>query len=430
MRHSHQRFLDTLFVSAMILYVVAGMMLAPFHGDESTIIHKSRDWYLLLQGNLAALYYQPTPTDPAEQELRLVNGVTSAYGMGIAAMLIGVPSQDINEQWLWGADWKYNLENRHIPSSQLLFSTRLSSTLMIIVSVALVFTIARWLGGRGSAWLATLIYATMPALLLNGRRAMFEGATMLSIALVMAAGLAIARHIQWSKRGNLWIYWLLFGAVSGFGLASKHTLIVTILPIVVALLFVARRDLKRTVGYALAAGITALMIFLTLNPAWWSAPFTVPREVIRLRQNLLAGQTEFYGGYTNTQDRVVELVSAVMEAPQYYEDKHGWPEWIGPQITSYDRSGVGGIAWSRVASLALVVITGGVWLVPGIRKPQNMVVFLSVFLFSLFAIFWLTPVAWQRYYLPLAALWAIAYGLSLNAAGQVVLRLVRSRYAR
>src|SRR5476651_690286 len=76
-RRSHSRFIDAAFVGLLILYLLAGITAAPFHGDESTIIHKSRDWFLLAQGKLATLLYSATPVEPAEQELRLVNGVVS-----------------------------------------------------------------------------------------------------------------------------------------------------------------------------------------------------------------------------------------------------------------------------------------------------------------------------------------------------------------
>src|SRR6266436_5005696 len=104
-RRSQQHFIAAMFISLLILYLLAGILLVPFHGDESTIIHKSRDWYLLTQGNLSAILYSPTPADPAEQELRLVNGVVSEYSIGLLASLSGLGLHDLPEQWLWGADW-------------------------------------------------------------------------------------------------------------------------------------------------------------------------------------------------------------------------------------------------------------------------------------------------------------------------------------
>src|SRR5450432_2301818 len=191
LRRRDHHFIQATFVGLLILYLLAGIISVPFHGDESTIIHKSRDWFLLAQGKLAILLYSATPVEPAEQELRLVNGVVSEYSTGLLASLSGLGLHDLPEQWLWGADFDYNQANGHIPASPLLFVARLASALLTAISIALVFAIARWLGGAGSGYLAATLYTLMPEVLLNGRRAVFEGATLVAVSLVMVGGLAV-----------------------------------------------------------------------------------------------------------------------------------------------------------------------------------------------------------------------------------------------
>jgi hypothetical protein len=171
---SRRNLIDSLYISVLILYLVAGMRLTPFHGDESTTITKSRDWFALVQrGDLTAVVFRdPQQIDPgalAAQELRLLNGVISEYGIGLAASLVGLRETDINEQWDWGADWNYNHNYGHVPGELLLFVARLSSTWMTALSIAIVFVILRLLDRR-AAWFGIFVYATMPALLLNGRR--------------------------------------------------------------------------------------------------------------------------------------------------------------------------------------------------------------------------------------------------------------------
>src|SRR5258708_32007769 len=151
---------------------------------------------------------------------------------------------------------------------------------MAALSIALVFAIARRVGGPSSAYIAALVYTSMPAVLLNGRRAMFEGATLLAVPLVIAAGLAVASRLgkpDASKQGRLWI---LFGLAVGFGMASKHILIVTIVPVFAALIFVGRRNLARTLAYSFTSAVIAFVLFIALNPTWWSAPLRVPGEVV------------------------------------------------------------------------------------------------------------------------------------------------------
>src|SRR5947207_10753983 len=98
---SRRRFFDALFVSALLLYALAGMTLTPFHGDETTTIYLSRDWAtIVLQGNPAAVRFQPTYSD--DQQLRLVNGVFSKYTIGLVWSTLGLTVTDLPGRWWWG----------------------------------------------------------------------------------------------------------------------------------------------------------------------------------------------------------------------------------------------------------------------------------------------------------------------------------------
>jgi 4-amino-4-deoxy-L-arabinose transferase-like glycosyltransferase len=410
-RRSRNQVFDSLYVGALVLYVMAGMALAPFHGDESTTIYVSHDWYtLILDHNLPAVLYRDLPADPkaaADQELRLLNGVVSKYAIGFMASMAGIPVTELNDQWLWGADWNYNRDTGHIPGDRLLFVARLSSTLMTALSVAGVFAMARRLGGRGPAWLAAFFYASLPAVLLNGRHAVYEGATLLAISLVILAGLQVARRSLSIRR------WLILGILSGLALATKHSMLITVVPVFGMLIGLGRHDLRRTVAYTTGAVAIAAGVFFALNPAWWSAPLQVPREVLRLRQRLLSDQVAYFGGYTNMLDRVDALVRQPLGDPQYYEDQRGWPQWIGSQIAAYEASGLAGIHWGILAYLSIPFGVLALLMMP--RSP-GLVLLAGVSIFTVLAVFSLTPLAWQRYYLPLAAPVAVLCGLGVLSA--------------
>ncbi len=115
-------------------------------------------------------------------------------------------------------------------------------------------------------------------------------------------------------------------------------------------------------------------------------------------------------------DRLTALVTDVIAPPQYYEDKRGWPQWIGGQIAAYETAGVQGIGWGIAPLIILIIVSVAGWLLPGVARHagNGLIVFACVFGFSLIVIYVLTNVPWQRYYLPLAALYAIFYGLSLD----------------
>ncbi len=428
---SRRKLLDSLWTGALVLYVMAGVLLVPFHGDESTTIYLSRDWFTLVQAHdLSAVLYRDPPANPraaTDQQLRISNGVLSKYAIGLLSSLAGLSAADLNDQWLWGADWAYNLDNGHIPTDRLLFIGRLSSALMAALSVAVVFAIARRLGGRGVATLAAFIYAMTPSVLLNGRRAMYEGAFLLTIALVILVGVALARRMRDHApfRG-----WLVLGLVSGLAVASKHTALITVIPVFAALLYLSRYRFRQTLGYALSAAMVTGGVFLALNPAWWGAPLQAPVAVLRWRQELLAGQVKQFGGYADALDRLTALVQQPLGDPQYYEDERGWPQWIGGQIAAYADSGLAGLPGKLLVLLVYPAILLAALALP--HSPQ-VALFVAVTLFTAAALLFLTPLPWQRYYLPLALPWAVLCGFGLASVGRLLDRrlgrALRGQYA-
>ncbi|MCI0347987.1 MAG: hypothetical protein L0Z53_01050, partial [Acidobacteriales bacterium] len=181
--------LDLIFLLLLAAYIVAGMPLVPFHGDESTLIYMSHDYaYQFIQRDLSLVQYSDPPISPQEQDLRLLNGTVNKYLIGLAWHLGGFTVDDINEQWDWGGDWNYNQSTGHAPSEALLIVSRIPSTLLLTAGMFVMFALGWQLGGRPAAYLAVLFYALNPALLLNGRRAVMEGSFITFSLLTVLAG--------------------------------------------------------------------------------------------------------------------------------------------------------------------------------------------------------------------------------------------------
>ncbi|MCC7448611.1 MAG: glycosyltransferase family 39 protein [Anaerolineae bacterium] len=423
--HSHRKLLDALYIGLLLLYVLAGMVAAPFHGDEATMAHLSKDWYrLVAQRDLSAILYRdqwPEQVLQDDQEYRLENGVVSKYAIGLASMLAGARLDDLNYPWFWGTDWNGNAA--HMPKPAVLFAGRLSSTLMTLVSVALVFAIGKRLGGRRIAYPAAFVYATMPGVLINGRRMMFEGANLLAVALLIVMGLEVARRMRRDRRSqrNGWLY---LGLAAGFAVASKHNSLLTVVPIFGALLWLGRRDLWRTIRYSLLAGVAALALFLILNPAWWSAPLKMPAEVMRLRLRVTEALLTNGDAYTRVDDRLMGLVRLPLDAAQYYEIKQGWSDWLADSIRRYESAGLQGIDWD---SFGLVVypllLIGALAMISKARRIPYYGIAAAVLLFTAIALFILNPLPWQRYYLPLAAPVALALGVGVAACWRATTRV-------
>ena len=402
-----KRALDVLLLLALAVYILAGVPGAPFHGDESTQVFMSRDFaYLFLTGEADRVRFADPPVSAQEQELRLLNGVINKYGIGLAWHLAGFTLSDLNEQWDWGADWDYNQTTNHAPSAALLLASRWPSALLLVVGMLAVYGLAELAGGRWAARFAAILYALHPALLLNGRRAMMEG------SLIAFTALAALLAVYWlrGRDGRAWLWTVLFGLCAGLALASKHTALLAVIPLGAAALGWALVTERKQEGRALAvrcgqmalAVVVAGGVFYALNPAWWGDPLARLPDVLRLRSDLLAGQTAAFGGYGGPIDALAGFLrQSFAPAPQYFEVA-GWDVWLAPQIAAYESSLLAGVTAPWLWAAGTLVLGGaGLWALwrgRGLPAARWMV---AVWLVSaLLAALLLTPIEWQRYYLP------------------------------
>jgi 4-amino-4-deoxy-L-arabinose transferase-like glycosyltransferase len=462
--------LDPIFLTLCTLYIVAGAASVPFHGDESTQIYMGRDFYYqFVWGDLRYIAFNADPAThispdfATEQELRLLNGTVIKYVFGWVASVSGLAFEQINTQWDWCCDWQYNVQQGHLPAPALLQRTRLISAAFLAGSVFVFFAIARQLGGRGVAYLATLYYVLHPAVLLNGRRAMMEGGLLFFALLALWAAVRLAAH--WAKtpspvdRGEgslaassfslraLWAkfdqsavpsrahktrglggegYLFLFGIFGGLALATKHTNLFGLLALFGALGMVAlyQRAGWRITAARLAAlvgaGLLLLGVFYALNPAWWGDPFARAQWVLHKRTALLTIQTAALGSYPDLGAKLNGFFQQVLVGlPQYYEVA-AWQDYIGGQIADYEASlwrGVsvggsliGGLMLGVLAWVGMVALWRNQHSAGGVRG-----VLLVYTLMLLLLTIGLTPLEWQRYYLPVFPLIGLYAALGVKA---------------
>jgi 4-amino-4-deoxy-L-arabinose transferase-like glycosyltransferase len=431
--------LDALWCAVLMAFVMAGTVLVPFHGDESTLIYMSRDYaYQFIDRDLERIAYDATPQDnpdtefATQQELRLLNGTIPKYWMGFTWHVAGYGVDDLNNQWVWGPDYAYNLANGHIPSPDLLQTVRFGTALLMALAVPAAFGIGWTIGGDGgrgrtAAYAVSLLFALNPALLLNGRRAMMESALMLFSLLTVLAAMRFLRARRW---------WPLLGVAIGMAVASKHTAIMTVLPVVAALglaLFWRgwhdRRRLLPDFAALIAAGCVALLVFYALNPAWWGDPVERAQHVLALRTELLGGQLGLSPNYVTLPDRLAGFADAVLIGrPQYFEIVD-WAAYIPDEIAAYEASpwfGLGGsVIWGVV--MALLTLCGMIALIRGAKDTAAARWVLALWVFgACVMVIALTPFYWQRYYIPAILPVVVLAG---SGAGQIY-ALVAPRFAR
>jgi 4-amino-4-deoxy-L-arabinose transferase-like glycosyltransferase len=112
---------------------------------------------------------------------------------------------------------------------------------------------------------------------------------------------------------------------------------------------------------------------------------------------------------------LIALIREPFGTPQYYEDTNGdWAHAIGAQIVAYESSGLAGlsgIVWSF--TLAIVLAIGGFRAIRNWQHPSVFVV-IAWGALTIVMIFVLTPLDWQRYFLPIVAPLSVIGGMAVS----------------
>lgn len=416
MRLTLPRWVDFVWLIALSAYIVLGVPQVPFHGDESTQLYMSRDFYLHgVDGNLDTLTYTAWDMLPAgdpkatQQDLRLKDGTVAKYLYGFAGWLGGYTVDDLNEQWLWGAGWEYNQQNGHVPSDDLLIRARVMSALLMALGVMAIFAIGNQLGGRPVAYLASVYLALNPALLLNGRRAMMEGGLLFfGVVVIWLAFLIVQKRARW--------HYVALGFLSGLAVATKHTAVVFVAMAFamcgIYFLLQAIRQKEcllnlRQIVYLGLAGVFSLIVFYAANPVWWGDPIARAGEVLDIRTDFIDNQLSAFGGYPDFASQISGFWQHVFVVPPMYAetDVDNFVGNLAPEIAAYEASIWDGIAIGGSTIGAILLFVCVVWGIIALWKDDDLLPALKWM-----AIFWLigtlafvlfvTPLEWQRYYLP------------------------------
>jgi hypothetical protein len=380
------RWVDALFVLALAIYALAGVPIATFHGDEPMQIYMSSDYTtLFIDRAPERLITQPPYSIDSDPHLRILNGTINRYTIGFAWQLAGYTVNDLPPRpgWDWGLGYADNVATAHRPSPAQLDAARLPSALFFAASIGVLFLLAEQVGGRGAAYVATLVYALHPALLLNGRRALQEGAMLFFGLLALYAAIKVtgnrgqvtAGKVLSTKNASLpnselrtqnsELIWALFTLACGLTLASKHSGIVFVAG---ALGGVFGSMIYRWVGsrlsvlgsqsaraansqsasqnpehrtlnidprtqnreprteylmYAvrlLRTAILALLLFYALSPALWNDAVARAGDLLAVRGEMLSIQTAVSGGGMTLPQRVEQIVVQPFIAPlAHYE---------------------------------------------------------------------------------------------------------------
>lgn len=422
------RWADAIWLALLSAYILAGTAIVPFHGDESTLIYMSQDYhFLFVEVDMSKILYDRDWTERREhQRSRLIDGTISKLVYGWLAAHMGYLPEDLNGFWRWDFNYDFNSNDNRVPDPRLLAAARMASALQLALAAIVFFQFVQISLNRPTAYLASALFALHPNVLINGRRAMMEGSHLLGLMLVLLAGAWLLRERRW------WAH-ALFGLCMGFAVAAKHPNIIACALVYLALLLAMLRQQRRERDHAIEAGwkeragfivspIVATLVFLLLNPAWWSAPLELPPVIIDLRSALLKGQVQQFGGYNSFAEQMQGFFQYVFAAEHQYFEVARWAGYdvITAQIQHYESSGqAGGLlvgtAFTGWLSL-LLALFGLVHLARSSAIGANIRILLLVWMVGTALItLAVTPLPWARYYLPLAPALAILVSLALVA---------------
>lgn len=405
--------MDGVWLAALTVFILAGMMLATFHGDEAMVIYMSHDYVTaFIDQQPDALKVQPPYELDGDAWLRILNGSVARYTIGLSWHLAGLNSGMLPPRpgWDWGLDYDTNVATGHRPSEALLAAGRLPSALFLALGAAAMFAIGRELGGRPTAYAASALYTLNPILLLNGRRAMMEGSMLAFGLLTIWVAIRITRG-----RGGWWA-WAALVALAALTLASKHSGILFVAAAfgwigIHALLrgWSAGRGglgaIVRTAGGLLIAGLLTLGLFIALSPALWNDPVARLGDLVSQRQLLLDIQVAVSGGPTALSQRLSDLVTQPFIAPLMHFEVAFWAnaKTITDEVTRYMASPLSGLHAGVLlgSALMLAAAAGLAAALQQARTAENrwqagLLVWALVTAGSVLA----NPLGWQRYSLP------------------------------
>jgi 4-amino-4-deoxy-L-arabinose transferase-like glycosyltransferase len=469
--HNPLSWLDIVFLLLTVLYVLFGITLVPFHGDESTYIILSEDYDRIKQGHIERVLYDPD--DNPKQYLRLSTGSILAFSIGVARDIIGY--EGTTNKWLWGATWEYNVAHGNMPEMRLLYMARACSALMGVTGIILLFLTAwRLFSSRLAAWSAVLLFVTNGPILVNIRRAMQEGPKFLFLILTIYFATYVIKSFQDGKMRRY--PYALLGVASGLTLAAKQDTVPVLVAVYLALGLIPlwKREALRTIltnlFYLGVSGVLAYVFFLAFMPVFWNwwgtmfmlmglavilfqlpmwkidrmaKPFVVmglalvvgmtlmkpslygeiltPVEsMVETREAILKGDLQGYVGQglfdpTIAKSRITFLLNSTVRTEVMYMEVESFD--VPPfheQIVAYEDSLFSGRVGSPLLDgLVLVLfIVGAIYVLRDFNVESLLVC--SLFVVSSFLLFAMIPSPWQRYFLIMQIPYSLLAGAGIH----------------
>lgn len=410
------KYVDLSLQLALSLYVLAGMFSVPFHADEAIHLANARAYVVyFVIGEPRSLRVDPPVAIDSDPYNRLLSGTLSAYLTGFVLWHSGsVHLENWTPAWYFPESPVQNRAAGRYPAAEVLRWGRLAAALLTAGGVWVMARLGTRLVGRRAGLLSALVFGLHPVILLNGRRAMQEG------ALLFFTLLFVWLAIRWVERqDNVAVF--AAGLAGGLALASKPSALIAWLGVVLGVTALMGLEEERRRSHFIGLGImlvTGGLVYLALTPAIWSDPLDRMLLAARLRADVLRGQT---AASPDAYEAALQKWAALLTQPflselQYYESPaFTADEGIAQEIARYEASFLRGAAVPLWIGLPLVGL-GAARLTRGAfksRQPAAIMVWAWTAV-TLIAVGQAVPLAWARYYLPSTLVTLLLVGLGLD----------------
>ncbi len=475
--------LDIALLLLLIVYILSGISIVPFHGDESTYIVMSEDYSKIMkQHDFKRVLFNPDGN--SKQYLRLSTGGILTMSIGFAREITN--NNDPIKKWLWGTTWAENITQGNMPRARLLQLARGCSALMGALSVVFLLLSAYQLSpSRLVAWCTVLLFATHGDILVNIRRAMQEGPKFLFLLLTLYIAFLVLKDFQFlGKRRHLYVF---LGIASGLTLAAKQDTAPMLVAIYIALALIPiwKKETVQTIIvnflYLGAATSLAYAFFLAFMPVfwgWWETTialigfaiilfqlpllktkrilwilvftgwvliismiirspnlwqqFSTPlTSMIQARQAILGGQITIVSDPITAQNRLHFLLSNIFRSKVMYMESSSFDvQPFHEQIAIYEDSFLSGRTGSPYwdGFIAIWAVLGGWSLIRKFRAESfliySLLVICSVMLFAMI------PLLWQRYFLIMQIPYSLIAGVGMGEAWAWGTRLAKQTISR
>ncbi|MBK9924382.1 MAG: phospholipid carrier-dependent glycosyltransferase [Anaerolineales bacterium] len=457
----------------LALFILSGVSIVPFHGDEATFIWLSRDYDTVIRRGLVKdIMFEPDGDAKDGQNTRMTTGSIFPFSVGLLCDIVNMNNDAVVNRWDWvyppdegDRMWSENIRNGNLPNTTLLLLARFVSAFAGALSLVFIFLSARrLLSSQLSAWMAVLLLATHGDFLVNVRRAMQEGVKFLFLSIVLYVASVMLTEISQHRRVYVWL-----GVASGLTLAAKQDAAPVLVAIYIVLVLIPlwKRETQYVILlnilYIFASTLVAFAVFYALMPVLWHWFLNVPvligialllfhipsmqnkrialigitvllaitiwmgayqplGALVHERQRTLNGQVGYRIKYdlfyldTPKKRALFTLKSLFRSSVMYMESPRFDIGPINEQIATYEASLVHG----RINSLALDTITAilfftGIWTLLkhfGIRS----LLFFSLLLIPTIILCITVPLAFQRYFLILQIPYSLIAGAGVGQA--------------